>query len=136
MIEVNSRRTRLIQDTVKSSLAAAVHQQDGLGSDEFKNTVKEYTESIKSAESQKDLAHTNNVLMLEIIKELRQQRQLLAFMLQTQAASHMQRIGTMDNTESYGPNPKPVEKSPAQRHISDICEEIDYEHKKHTPNGV
>lgn len=89
LTRVHKQRGILLRNSALKGISLSLEQQKDLYNENSTHIYDEIDTLMARAESTKDYAYVQTMLMLEIVAELRQQRQLLAALLQTQAAHNL-----------------------------------------------
>lgn len=89
LTRVHKQRGILLRNAALKGITLSLEQQKDLYNKNSINIYDEVDTLMAQAESTKDYAYVQTMVMLEIVAELRQQRQLLAALLQTQAAHNL-----------------------------------------------
>lgn len=89
LTKVHKQRGILLRNAALKGISLSLEQQKDLYNENSTHIYGEIDTLMAQAESTKDYAYVQTMVMLEIVAELRQQRQLLAALLQTQAAHNL-----------------------------------------------
>lgn len=89
LTRVHKQRGILLRNAALKGISLSLEQQKDLYNENSTKIYDEIDTLMAQAESTKDYAYVQTMVMLEIVAELRQQRQLLAALLQTQAAHNL-----------------------------------------------
>lgn len=89
LTRVHQQRGLILRNSAIKGIALSLEQQKEMCSERSSAIFEEVKEYMDKAESAKDFAHVQTMVMLAMWTELRQQRQLIAALLQSQAAINL-----------------------------------------------
>ncbi len=89
LARVHQQRGLVLRNAAIKGIALSLEQQKEMYSERSSAIYEEVKEYMNKAESAKDFAHVQTMVMLALWTELRQQRQLIAALLQSQAAKNL-----------------------------------------------
>ncbi len=89
LARVHRQRGLLLRNAAIKGITLSLEQQKEMYSEQSSEIFNEVEAYMQKAESAKDFAHVQTMVMLAIWTEMRQQRQLLAALLQSQAAKNL-----------------------------------------------
>lgn len=89
LARVHRQRGLLLRNASIKGITLSLEQQKEMYAEQSSEIFNEVEKYMKDAESAKDFAHVQTMVMLAVWSELRQQRQLLAALLQSQAAKNL-----------------------------------------------
>lgn len=89
LTRVHQQRGLILRNAAIKGIALSLEQQKEMYSERSSAIFDEVKDFMEKSESAKDFAHVQTMVMLAIWTELRQQRQLIAALLQSQAAINL-----------------------------------------------